>query len=157
MLVIAATCSAVSAMFSTRAAYKGLEVSQLMLRASLYEKRYGVYKSTQRLLSKVVQDLSIDLGDIFEFQTAVQDSQFLFDKDVHAYLLEVRRRAIELRSAVEGMRQTHCDEQERQKYATKQHENAMWLADQLDEIPTRLSPLLEVSRGKENFFWSQND
>ena len=87
-------------------AFQQHKLSKAKFKLDLFEKRYPVYKATQRLLSCILREAKIDIEKLFEFRGGTQDAVFLFDNEIPVYLKGIDEKAIRmqtLREELEGI------------------------------------------------------
>ena len=71
-------------------------LSKAKFKLDLFEKRYAIYKATQRLLTHILQKANIDLEKLYEFRGDTQDATFLFDNDIPKHLESLDKKATKL-------------------------------------------------------------
>lgn len=62
----------------------------------LFEKRFAVYKGTQKYLAEILRDGRLDLEESIQFLRETQDATFLFDHNIVEYLDSLYRRGVDL-------------------------------------------------------------
>lgn len=81
-------------------------ISQHKLKLDLFEKRMEIVEALRIFLSKA-SNIRIEESDLNEYRLSIFEAQFLFDKEMYEYLLNVWERgldlkALELKSSKEG-------------------------------------------------------
>ena len=100
-------------------------------RAELFDRRFAVFQATQKVLSKVLQEGACDYNDVHEFTSWTQQAYFLFDDQIHSYLLEIRSNLIGMASTSRQLRDGSNPER-RHEVVQENHELLVWLTDQLN-------------------------
>ncbi|RKY04476.1 MAG: hypothetical protein DRP56_09995 [Planctomycetota bacterium] len=93
-------------LFVAWVAFQQYKLSRAKFKLDLFEKRYVVYKATQKLLTHVLQKGDVDLDELFEFRGKTQDAIFLFDKKIPEYLNDIDGKVLKLntlRDQLEGI------------------------------------------------------
>ena len=92
--------------FIASIAFQQYRLSRAKFKLDLFEKRYAVYKATQRLLTYILKEAKIGIDKLFEFRGGTQDAIFLFDNEIPVYLDGIDKKAIRmmaLRDELEGI------------------------------------------------------
>jgi hypothetical protein len=114
--------------------YQQYRTNRLRLRHELFERRFAIFKETQRYLTKIMEEGRLT-DEMFQthypdFMDAWQRSRFLFGPDIANHLDEIRHRSIEMRARAS---QGNHD-------AVYRHLN--WLVDQTPRLFERFGPYL---------------
>jgi hypothetical protein len=64
----------------------------------MFDRRFAVYKGTQKFLTTILVKGGMELEQLFEFRRDTQDATFLFGPEIPAYLERLDEQAIEMRS-----------------------------------------------------------
>lgn len=74
------------------------------LRLDLYNKRYELFHSLMTLLARILQQGNVKDEQVTEFSRATKEAVFLFDEGLSTYLETIRKKALDLWAAEEGMK-----------------------------------------------------
>jgi hypothetical protein len=85
-------------------AYKQVRIATVKLNLDLYDRRFKVFEAARNLVSHVMRDAHVGLGNISAFNLAVADATFLFESEVVNYLAALRKKAIALRTKAEQLK-----------------------------------------------------
>ncbi|HUS44913.1 MAG TPA: hypothetical protein VM219_02645 [Phycisphaerae bacterium] len=77
-------------------AYWQHSLAKERFKLDMFEKRFAVYKATQRFLSVIFRDGKVDLEKLSEFRRDTQDATFLFGQEIPAYLKRLDVQALNL-------------------------------------------------------------
>lgn len=69
------------------------------LRLDLFEKRWVIYETLNTIIANTLSRGAITLGEVDDFYRRTKGSEFLFDRSINAYILEVRRALVQLATA----------------------------------------------------------
>ncbi len=133
--------------FATYVAYRQYRTARAKFKLDLFEKRFQVFASARRFLTKILQKANTDLDALFEFRAGVAEASFVFSTDMTTYLDEIDRRALRLHTLHEQMNPLPAGE-ERTALAGTISQELQWLTGQLPELKKRFSPYMEFSRWK---------
>lgn len=125
--------------------YQQSRTARAKFKLDLFEKRFQVFASARRLLTKILQKANTDLDALFEFRAGVAEASFVFSADITTYLDEIDRRALHLHTLHEQMNPLPAGE-ERTALASAESQELEWLTGQLPELKNRFSPYMEFSR-----------
>ena len=110
-------------------------------RLDLFEKRYKVYEASARFLSVILSLATFNDDDLRAFNIGTMDVVFLYPKHIKEYLHEIRRRALAMR-----LFQTQFTPlpvgKERSQLVQSNHDELVWLSDQLAKLPAVFAPFL---------------
>ena len=99
------------------------------LRLDLFDRRYKVYDTARTFLIRVFEAEGPDIK-LFEFNAGTSDAEFLFHRDVVAWLAEVRKRAVHLGITKTLLSRPPSDDAELLKLANAQNDDLSWLIKQ---------------------------
>jgi hypothetical protein len=116
-------------------------VADNKLRLDLFDRRYKVYDATRKFLAVIFREANFKDSELFEFYTGTSDAEFLFGAEVVKHLEQIRKRAIDMRTA-----QTIFDPlpvgEERSKHVQAAHDDLKWLTDQITALSQTFAPYL---------------
>ncbi len=115
------------------------------VREKLFDRRFEVFKETQRVLTTISERLSFDQSGLHRYTDAFQRSRFLFDPQLSDYLKEIRDRALDLELASTLMNDPN-EVQNRIQHVNSRHDNGVWLNKQLDTIFPQFHRYLDFSK-----------
>jgi hypothetical protein len=81
------------------AAFFGIKqyiINRRKLDLDQYEPRLRIYKEVRRILGIVVRDAALKQSDLLQFYTSVAEADFLFGKEIRAYIDEIFKHGNEL-------------------------------------------------------------
>jgi hypothetical protein len=112
-------------------AWQQRQIARHKLRLDLFDRRYKRFEDAQ----------------LFEFYAGTSDTEFLFDSAVVAYLEQVRKRAVHMRT-VQRVYEHMPVGDERSRHVQAEHDDLVWLTDQLTAMSNVFSPYLAFSHVK---------
>ena len=83
-------------LFVAWVAFQQYRLGRAKFKLDLFDKRYAIYKATQRFLSHILKEARMDLKKLWEFRGDTQNAVFLFDNDIPKYLDEIDKKALKL-------------------------------------------------------------
>jgi len=109
--------------------------------------RYGLqlalYREVVRLVTRIGQDGEISKHELIDFRSRTHEAEFLFDKDVAAYVEEIYQRAVKLAGTNRALKNTRLSiGDERDAITLENSKQLIWLADQLPQLARRFSKYL---------------
>jgi hypothetical protein len=116
-------------------------VADNKLRLDLFDRRYKVYDATRKFLAMILREGKFSQSELFEFDAGTSNAEFLFQADVVAHLAEIRKRALHLRTAQTLLEPLPVGD-ERSRCAQAEHDDLLWLTDQITAITTTFAPYL---------------
>ena len=137
----------INALFVTFVIFMQYKLSKDKFKLDLFDKRYAVYKGTQKFLSKILKEAKIEIKDIFEFRGDTQDAVFLFEEDIPVYLKTIDGKALglwEKQQSLEGIPKG----EERSRICREISEFERWLTSQLPELKNEFKPYLGFRKWK---------
>ena len=113
------------------------------LRLELFDKRYKVFEGARLMISKVLQNGSLSVAELREFQMSMIDYRFLFGPEVGTYLELVGKKAVSFHTYTEVARTAHGGE--RAEAVGKSHAALAWLSAELLEsrVTEKFGPYLQ--------------
>jgi hypothetical protein len=111
------------------------------LRLDLFDRRYQVYDATRKFLATIIREGKFSQSELFEFDAGTSNAEFLFQADVVAHLAEIRKRALHLRTAQTLLAPLPVGD-ERSRCAQAEHDDLLWLTDQIIAITKTFTPYL---------------
>ena len=130
-------------------AFLQFKVAHDKLRLELFDKRYKVYDATKQFLGGIMSSATFSDAQLFTFYAGTSDAEFLFDTDVGEYLLQIRKRALDMRLQAKLYQRAEGDERTRMINAESEH--LLWLTDQLTGMSKVYAPYLSYSKVKGDF------
>ena len=106
-----------------------------------------VYEATRKFLSIILREARFEETQLFEFYAGTSDAEFLFDSAVVAYLEQLRKRAVHMRTAQRVYEHMPVGD-ERSRHVQNEHDDLVWLTDQLTAMSKVFSPYLAFSHVK---------
>lgn len=122
-------------------AFQQWRINRATLREKLFEKRWQVFKESQSFLSEILREAKFEQESYWQFTDTCQRARFLFDTKTHQHLLEIRTRAVKLR-LYQKQYETLPVGPERSALVEKEHDELVWLTDQLDPLFDMFLPFI---------------
>ena len=126
-------------------------VASNKLRLELFDRRYRVYVAAKNFLWAVQRRGDLDDSLLFEFNAGVSDAAFFFDSDVVGYLVELRKRAVDLQMHSKLLNPLPAGE-ERSRHAQAVCDQSIWLGEQFPVLEARFMPYLGFAHIKLELF-----
>lgn len=106
---------------------------RLKLRHDLYDRRMALVTATMEFIAGIVREGNTDFPKIVMFNRATQESYFLFGTEVHDYLHEMHKKAVDLMSLNKKLHHTALPiGEERSDAADEVCKLSVWFGDQFD-------------------------
>jgi len=155
MLAILSNCTALLAPIATLLvgfaiafiALQQWKVSHAKLRLDLFDRRYKVYEATRKFLASIMSEASFSDSQLFTFYAGTSDAEFLFDADVVDYLGQIRKRAVGMRTHQKLYEHLPVGD-ERSRHVQAEHDELLWLSDQIIAMTKPFTPYLGFSNVK---------
>ncbi|HUX02851.1 MAG: hypothetical protein WBD63_01545 [Phycisphaerae bacterium] len=128
-------------------AYWQHRLAREKFKLDMFEKRFAVYKATQRFLTIIFQDGRVDLEKLFDFRRDTQDATFLFGQEIPAYLKRLDVQALNLMAINDELRDLPVGE-ERGFLCRKKTELSGALTGKLPELKNVFAPYLRFDKWK---------
>lgn len=117
------------------------------LRLDLFDRRYKVFDATRNFASEILKTATFTNDQLFIFYAGTTDAEFLFGSDVVDYLTETRTRAVKMRQLQKVYENLPLGE-ERTKAVNAEHNELIWMNDQLTRMTKIYRPYLGFSHIK---------
>ena len=128
-------------------AYQQWTLARHKFRLDLFDRRYKVYDATKNFASVIFAHANFTDQDLREFNLGTMDAVFLFPKHIKEYIDEFRKRALHMQMF--GKQFEHLPVgKERSDLVQKNHDELVWLTDQLLALPALFSPYLGFQSAK---------
>jgi hypothetical protein len=129
---------------SSEIARQQADTAKNKLRLDLFDRRWAVFEAAMQLAGMAVQSADITEQERRKFAVASRGAEFLFNKELQSYCDELVREAIKLRVTKQAMdAAAHADNQYEQRVDAWVEKTA-WFSKQVDEIPERFAPFLQI-------------
>jgi hypothetical protein len=128
-------------------AWQQWQIARHRLRLDLFDRRYKVYDATRKFLSIILREARFEDAQLFEFYAGTSDAAFLFDSPVVEYLEHVRKRAVNMRTHQSVYEHMPVGD-ERSRHVQAEHDDLVWLTDQLTGMTQVFNPYLSFSHVK---------
>jgi hypothetical protein len=126
-------------------------VADNKLRLDLFDRRYKVYDATRKFLSVILREAKFTHSELFEFYAGISDAEFLFGADVTEHLEKIRKRAVHLQAAQQIYEPLPVGD-ERSQHVQAEHDDLLWLTDQITEITKTFAPYLGFANVRLRFW-----
>ena len=138
----------VLAVFAAYIAYQQYQLGRERFKLDLFEKRFAVFAGTRRFLTHILEDGNLkDYKYLWEYRAAIGEAEFLFEADITAYLEDIYRHALKLKTDHDTLSPLPVGT-ERTQLNHEIHGNLGWLLDQLPELKKRFSPYMKFKSWK---------
>ena len=117
------------------------KLASAKFKLELFDRRYAIYKATQKYLSIVLRDAHVEYSESITFLSETQDALFLFGPDVAKYLDALYKRGIELCSTAHQFEPLPVGP-ERSRIVEKNAALLRALMDELDRLKKVFEPYL---------------
>ena len=122
-------------------AWQQWRVAENKLRLDLFDRRYKVYDATKKFLAVIIREATSTDSQLFEFNVGTSDAEFLFEADLVAYLAQIRKRALHMRTAQQLFEPLPVGD-ERSRHVQAAHDDLSWLSDQITAMTKAFTPYL---------------
>ena len=122
-------------------AWQQWQVARSKLRLDLFDRRYKVFEATRKFLAVILRDARFEDSQLFEFYAGTSDAEFLFGSEVVDYLAEIRKRSLDMRLHQKLYEPLPVGD-ERSRHVQAQHDQLVWLGDQLTAMSKTFRPYL---------------
>jgi len=121
------------------------------LRLELFDRRYKAYKALMTFLGRALMGSSASFSDsdLVEFYRDMDGYEFLFGSDISDYYKQVRTRALDMRLQHTLWQRQQGDERTRMIEA--EHQQRIWLSEQLTRAAEVFAPYLSHANVKRDF------
>ena len=137
----------INALFVTFVVFMQYKLSKDKFKLDLFEKRYAVYKATQKFLSKISLEAKIELDDLGRFKAETQDAVFLYKNDIVTYLEDIYSKALSFWQKQENIRDVPIGD-ERSSMSRELSESFHELVSQLPELKNKFKSYLSFKAWK---------
>ncbi len=122
-------------------AWQQWRVADTKLRLDLFDRRYKIYDATKKFLAVIIREATFTDSQLFEFNAGTSDAEFLFEADLVAYLGQIRKRALHMRTAQQLFEPLPVGD-ERSRHVQAAHDDLSWLSDQITAMTKTFTPYL---------------
>jgi len=124
-------------------AWQQVKIARTKLRHDLFDRRFAVFEAARKFLVTVMRNGKISVPDLQSYAVGVIDAQFLLNREVHDYLVEIRKRAATMQGLKDTLEPLPAGD-EKARLAGKAGEEIAWLVAQLDVLPEKFKPFLTL-------------
>lgn len=136
-----------SLVIATSVAFIGFQQYRLAsakFKLELFDRRYAIYKATQKYLSIILQKAHVEYSESITFLSETQDAFFLFGPEVAEYLEALYKRGIDLCSTAHQFEPLPVGP-ERSRMVEKNAELLKALTDELAHLKKVFEPHLSFN------------
>ncbi|GHA41097.1 hypothetical protein GCM10008927_01730 [Amylibacter ulvae] len=126
-------------------AYQQWQVNRASFKEKMFDRRYTIYKGTQKFLGSILRSARVEDEEFFEFMGVVEESKFLFGSDVSSYLEEIRVHSIDMRLSHSKYQNLPVGD-ERSEFVAKEHAELKWLNDQLGLLVSKFEKYINFGK-----------
>lgn len=121
-------------------------IERQKLRHDLYDRRMTIVRATMEFIAGIVHEGKTDWPRIVEFNRATQESFFLFGSEIHDYLHEMHKKAVDLMALNEKLHHINLPiGKERTEAAHENAKLAIWFGDQFDEARKKFAKHMSLT------------
>lgn len=121
--------------------YLQLHLNRATVREKLFDRRFEIFRSTQKFLTRISENIDFEMVDFWEFADARQKAKFLFDDELYRYLTKISDRALALKTSNSSI-DDPSELQNRMTHVADRHASGIWLNNQLSVIFDKFRPYL---------------
>lgn len=125
--------------------YQQYILARARFKLDLFDKRFAVYKATQKFLSIILGAARFEMGEFWEFRRDTQDAPFLFRDDIVQFLDAVDKAALDLRTATECYEHLPVGD-DRTRLVNRKAAVLKQLTDELSRLRTVFGPYLSFDK-----------
>jgi len=123
------------------------KLTKASVREKLFDRRFDVFKETQKFLTGISEKLDFDQESLAKFTDAWQRSRFLFGDDIQQCLKKIRDRALGLQLSTALMDDPN-EAENRSVHVRDRTNHGIWLNAQLGENFGKFKPYLSFQNEK---------
>ena len=117
-------------------------VADNKLRLDLFDRRYKVYDATRNFVAIIIKEATFTDSQLVDLNIGTSDAKFLFGPDIEAYLAEIRKRAVHMRTARQLLEKPHVSDDELSRHTRAEYDDLLWLCEQITEMTKNFAPYL---------------
>src|SRR6266540_3624673 len=145
--LLAAALTPTIALLGIYIAWRQHRLQREKLRLALYERRFKVYRALMDFLGAVIRDAVVSVEGHRRFRIETAEAEFLFEKEVAAYLADVSKRALRFRELNERLRANAMPMGvDRTTVVEEESAELTWLSAQVEAGAGIFSPYLSFSK-----------
>jgi hypothetical protein len=118
------------------------ELAAVRLQHDRFDRQFAIYEVAQKLVLEVFETSNVSNEGLSAFVRATEKSVFLLDKEITDYLTDMRKRAVNLRSATGKLEQGS----EEPGLAQERAHLSAWFVDQFDVLIEKFKPALTLDK-----------
>ncbi len=126
-------------------AYRQYVNDKNKIKLELYKKRYKIYEIIQKLLSKIMQNNSIETIDILQFNRGTKETKFLFQKDIENYITLIYKKTNRFEYLSKQIESSSTSDDKKNEYLNEQEEITIWFGNQFEESTMLFKKYLDFS------------
>jgi hypothetical protein len=130
-------------------AYQQWKSGERRLLLDRYDRRFRVYQRTIEFISLACRAFEPPLRDVEKFYRETMDAEFLFGTEISAYLDELRKHAIESKSAESEYRDYTMPlppDYDHEDVNDRMHEHTIWFPQQFEVARQKFRKYLDISQ-----------
>jgi hypothetical protein len=117
-------------------------VADNKLRLDLFDRRYKVYDATRNFVAVIIKEATFTDSQLVDFNIGTSDAKFLFGPDIEAYLAEIRKRAVHMRTTHQLLEKPQPSDDELSRRTRAEYDDLLWLCDQITAMTKTFAPYL---------------
>ena len=121
--------------------YQQYLLARARFRLDLFDKRFAVYKATQKFLSTILGAARFEMEEFWQFRRDTQDAPFLFRVDIVEFLDAIDKAALDLRTAARSYEHLPVGD-ERTRLVNREAAVLKQLTDDLPRLRDVFAPYL---------------
>lgn len=143
--------TSVIAIITTYIAVQQWKATNLKMRIERYDRRLKIYQETHKFITIVTSEVNPELREMFAFETATAEADFIFPPEIRVYLDEIFFHANKLRLA-----NTQAQRYSRTRVSEYDHnminetfdamdEHVRWFMDQPQVAKEKFKPYMDLT------------
>lgn len=138
------------AIVTTYIAVQQYRASMLKMRIDRYDRMLKIYQETHKFITLVTSESDLEIRQLFEFETATAEADFIFPPEIRVYLNEIFTRANKLRVANRLYDKYESQVTPPRGYdheinCETMHEHLMWFTDQPQVAKNKFKPYMDLT------------
>ena len=125
--------------------YLQYRLARQKFKLDMFDKRFSVYKATQKLLTIILVKGELEQQALFTFRADTQDAVFLFGQDIPSYLERIDKQVLEL-MVIPSRSQDLPVGEERTRLCERKTELIGALMDELPRLKDIFAPYLKFAK-----------
>lgn len=144
--VLSGSLTPLIALIAVYIAYQQYLINRKKVNLDLFEKRIKVFNETKQVLFKIERDDKIDIIVLRDYIFSVNDSKFLFGKEISDYIEEIKTRAIDFNHSSDGLEYLSVGSNERIEKVGQRTEMRKWFSNEYNTVEVRFLKYIDFTK-----------